>query len=341
MLVENKSLEMAETHTPSSLHPHYDVIQHNEKGGVYLGTSSLTGRDWTGSLWYFADESDAPYWDKCTAGVNLYSGVSDMKLLKDDIVVLASDAGAVEWWKLEESELSCLASEAQHDDLVTSLDILADNSSLVSASYDKRVIVWDANQHAVKSTFRGHGGPVHCVCAHPTDANIFLSCAQDPSGRVDGRVLMWDLRNPKPAKMIDVSVLASVVTCCSWQPDTMHMFAVGTESGDACLLDSRTEIPDHQMPRAAQPHTRVVHKIAFCPDTPTRLASVSEDCTVAITDFELEPIIFYKDNRHNDFVRGLSWSPVSGKLFSSGWDSQIFTHVPHTDVLMTNMPNGE
>jgi len=343
MVIEKNSLEMTETHIPSALHPHYDVLQHDEKGGVYLGTSNLTGRDWTGSLWYFGDENSAPCWDKCTAGVNLYAGVSDIKVLEEDTVVLASDSGAVEWWKLEESKhtLSCSASETQHNDVVTSVDILADKSSLVSASHDRRVIVWDSKEHAVKNVFRGHGGAVHCVCAHPTDANIFVSCAQDPSGRVDGRVLMWDLRKPKPASMLDVSVMASVVTCCSWQPDTAHMLAVGTESGDVCLLDTRTSASDLQMPRAAQPHKQSVHRISFCPDTPTRVASVSEDCTVAMTDFGTEPIVFYKDKRHEDFVHGLSWSPVSGKLFSCGWDSKVLTHVPHTDVLMTNITNGD
>jgi len=243
-------------------------------------------------------------------------------VLRNDSLVLASDSGAIEWWKLEEkdSTLSCVTSVPQHDDLATSVDVLADKSGVVSGGRDCKVIVWDSEQHMMKYSFRGHGRPVQSVACHPQDYNIFLSCGQDR------RVLMWDLRKPKPAKEIDVSSMASVVSCIAWQPNTSLTMALGTENGDVALVDIKATATGCGTSMAAPPHRRPIHRIAFSPTAPAVLASVSEDCSVAITDFSSDPVVSYKDTRHTDFVRGLSWSPVSGKLFTCGWDSTVIAH---------------
>jgi len=313
---------MPEFSTPSTPNPYFDVIQHTSEGGLYVGTSSLNGRDWTGSLWYFSYAELATSWDNYTAATSLYAGVADLKVLQKDCVVLASDSGAVEWWKLEDSDssLTCVASRPNHDDLATSIDILSDKSGLVSGGRDCRAIVWDSEQQMLKYSFRGHGGPINCVSCHPSDYNVFLSCGQDK------RLLMWDLRQPKPAKDIDVSYMAAVQTSVAWQPNKEHMIAVATENGDVALADNRGSGTDYAIPVDAQSHKRSIHRISFSPTVPTKLASVSEDCTVAITDFSNEPSVTYRDKRHQDFVRGVSWSQSSGDLFTCGWDSKVFIH---------------
>lgn len=34
----------------------------------------------------------------------------------------------------------------------------------------------------------------------------------------------------------------------------------------------------------------------------------------------------YNDDRHEDFVTGLAWHPISHQLLSCGWDRQVFAH---------------
>ena len=40
----------------------------------------------------------------------------------------------------------------------------------------------------------------------------------------------------------------------------------------------------------------------------------------------------YKDQRHKDFSRGISWQYSSDMLYSCGWDKQILSH-----RIVTNM----
>ena len=47
----------------------------------------------------------------------------------------------------------------------------------------------------------GHNGPIYDVVCHPQQSAMFVSCSQD------GRVLLWDVRKPKPAKLIGMIML--------------------------------------------------------------------------------------------------------------------------------------
>ncbi|CAM4662460.1 unnamed protein product [Leuciscus chuanchicus] len=67
------------------------------------------------------------------------------------------------------------------------------------------------------------------------------------------------------------------------------------------------------------------------PSSAPLLASVSDDCSVAVVTAELREI--FRDRRHQDFVRGVCWVPGgSGVLTSVGWDHQVLHHSvsPHT-----------
>ena len=62
-------------------------------GGLLLGASSLSYRYWVGSLWYFADASQAPNVEKCNAGVELECGINDAEWIDNARVFAASDTG--------------------------------------------------------------------------------------------------------------------------------------------------------------------------------------------------------------------------------------------------------
>jgi hypothetical protein len=50
---------------------------------MLLGCSNMTGRFWTGSVWYFLDPDSAPHVDKCLTGIECETGVTDGKFLED------------------------------------------------------------------------------------------------------------------------------------------------------------------------------------------------------------------------------------------------------------------
>jgi methylosome protein 50 len=62
-------------------------------GGILLGASSLTGRYWYGSLWYYQNPQLAPDVEKCTAGVQLEAGLNDACWVDDTRVLVGLDTG--------------------------------------------------------------------------------------------------------------------------------------------------------------------------------------------------------------------------------------------------------
>ena len=62
-------------------------------GGILLGASSLTGRYWLGSLWYYQQPEAAPDVEKCTAGVQLEAGLSDARWVDNTKVLVGLDTG--------------------------------------------------------------------------------------------------------------------------------------------------------------------------------------------------------------------------------------------------------
>lgn len=62
-------------------------------GSLLLGASSLSGRCWAGSLWFFKDPTAAPNEGFCSAGVQTEAGVADLTWVGDKGILVASDSG--------------------------------------------------------------------------------------------------------------------------------------------------------------------------------------------------------------------------------------------------------
>ena len=60
-----------------------------------MGASSLTGRYWLGSLWYYTNPERAPDVDKCTAGVQLEAGLRDASWVDVQRVLVGLDTGTL------------------------------------------------------------------------------------------------------------------------------------------------------------------------------------------------------------------------------------------------------
>lgn len=53
-----------------------------------MGSSSLTGRYWGGSVWYYDDPALAPDVEKCFAGFETSSGVADGAFMDNDKTII-------------------------------------------------------------------------------------------------------------------------------------------------------------------------------------------------------------------------------------------------------------
>lgn len=299
---------------PAAMDRHLDVIQCHTDGGLLLGASSLTGQYWLGSLWYYQNPSNAPDVEKCTAGVQLESGLTDARWMDKNKVLVGLDTGGIEIWELIENYNTFVHvhTTVEHDDIVSSLHLSCDSKRAVSCGYDRCIKLWDVESLSSVHSFRGHADIVECVRCHPSEPSIFLSCSQD------NRILLWDTRKPRPASIVDSAPLKNSPRCLSWQPQSQNMFAVGSSTGQIVFKDTRISIGT---PLSIIPHTRDVYKLEFCQNRPQLLASVSEDCTTVVTSIETQKQV-YKDSSHKDYVRGLSWMN-DVQLYTCGWDSKV------------------
>ncbi|KFP77775.1 Methylosome protein 50, partial [Acanthisitta chloris] len=287
--------------------------------------------------WVFADPQRAPSEGFCTAGVQTEAGVADLCWVDDRGILVASDSGAVELWELEENETLIVNKfcKYEHDDIVTSVSVLANSTQAVSASRDFCVKVWDIPEQTVLHSYRAHSAAVTCVASCPGKDTVFLSCAED------NRTLLWDTRCPKPATRIGM-FLYTVTAFCSacnylptsvmWHPQKSDVFVLGDESGTVALVDTKN--PDSALSAAV--HIRSITGFAFSTHSSPLLATISEDCSVAVLDSDLSEV--FRNRSHRDFVKGLSWSPSDDALLTTvGWDHQV---LHHTIPLPTGEPSG-
>lgn len=304
---------------PAVVENHLDCIDYWEDGRLVLGSSSLTGRYWNGSLWCFHQAEDAPNIEKCVTGTETESGIADALCLRGSRVVVGLDSGALELYQMETDPVvfGNVSYACEHDDIVSSLSLNCSQTHIVSGSYDKCIKVWDIETWRSISTFRpAHAAIVWQVSFSACEPQVFVSCGED------GGIRLWDLRLAKPATVLNKTPVMSTPTAVSWQPQNFTVFAAGDDSGKIFLKDVRGAGDII----AAQGHKRAVFRLSFCPQNPLWLASCADETSVSVLEIgKCGTASLYEDDSHSDFVRGLVWSPDSA-LVSCGWDKKVLKH---------------
>ncbi|KAF8783084.1 methylosome protein 50-like [Argiope bruennichi] len=303
---------------PAVVETHLDAIHCTSDGRIILGSSNLAGRYWNGSLFCFPTVEDAPHIEKCLTGIEVSAGICDMEYLNKDYVALGLDSGGLEVYKFdsEPANFSWVFGVCEHDDFISSLSLNADKSSLVTAGADKCVKIWDVESWGTTATYRPvHGGIIWQVACSSEDSNLFLTCGQD------GNILLFDLRLPKPASIMDNNSLKDEPTALTWQIGSPSSYVVGDASGLVALKDIRNT----GTVCSWNPHKRRICRLLFSKSKPW-LASIADDTDVCVTEIGESPTEVYKNDDHQDFVRGLTWNEKN-ELISCGWDKKVLKHV--------------
>ncbi|XP_007449338.1 PREDICTED: methylosome protein 50 isoform X2 [Lipotes vexillifer] len=183
-------------------------------------------------------------------------------------------------------------------------------------------LTWVGDRGILVASDSAHSGQVTCVAASPHKDSVFLSCGED------NRILLWDTRCPKPASQMGCSASGYLPASLAWHPQQSEIFVFGDENGTVSLVDTKSA----SCALSSAVHSQCVTGLVFSPHSAPFLASVSEDCSLAVLDSGLSEV--FRSRAHRDFVRDATWSPLSHSLLTTvGWDHQVIHHIVPTEPL--------
>uniref|UniRef100_A0A2R9BZF0 Methylosome protein WDR77 n=1 Tax=Pan paniscus TaxID=9597 RepID=A0A2R9BZF0_PANPA len=117
-------------------------------------------------------------------------------------------------------------------------------------------------------------------------------------------------------------------TSLAWHPQQSEVFAFGDENGTVSLVDTKST----SCVLSSAVHSQCVTGLVFSPHSVPFLASLSEDCSLAVLDSSLSEL--FRSQAHRDFVRDATWSPLNHSLLTTvGWDHQVVHHIVPTEPL--------
>jgi len=332
---------MISNYTPKSVDDYIDVLEFGTSGQLFLATSSLNKRSWTGDLWWFGSPEEAPHADKAHTGYRIDSGIAQAKVINSKQLVLGLDSGALQLVTTNTTShetrdtlhhfFDMLPSYCEHDDRISDLDTWPDlndqmqtpeldkggrSNMLVTGGMDGKVIVWDKKMAITNLFDPAHPSGVVSVACNKADNQMFATAG------LDGKIKVWNLGNIKSCTTV-YSDEMEPPGAISWVPGQPNTLLVASRTGKVFLLDTETK-----KVRASFPvMDREIRTIRWSVDRPDLCAVAGDDITLFVIKVEESGISkHYSNDSHKDFVRGLAWHPTSGDLWSSGWDKQVIKH---------------
>ncbi|KAK9308694.1 hypothetical protein QLX08_001416 [Tetragonisca angustula] len=293
---------------------------YNEKSAI-LGGSNLTDRYWSGTVWYYNDITNFDR-DKASLQIKTESGVCDGIFLQSDKFVIGEDSGTLQVFDLsakpsDSEELQCAGYAALHDNSLLTLSAFADKEHIVSGGMDCCIKVWDISELMATYSFGfAHTDIITCVDAKPESDTEFVSTSYDCEA------LMWDIRLSKPAQSI-LKRDAGLTAIC-WSFKQPNIVAIGTDDGEIIMVDVRKG--NVNVLSISSAFSRPVHRLLFNPNSGRmeELAACCDDVCVEVFDINNQFSLIYKDDRHTDFVRDLTW--FDSHLYSCSWDTVVLKH---------------
>jgi WD40 repeat protein len=194
-----------------------------------------------------------------------------------------------------------------HTDAVWAVAVTEDAQTLVSASADKTIKIWNLETGKVRSTLEGHNDTVRAIALTPDDQTLI-------SASGDKTIKIWDLQTSKLKRTITTN--AGPVWSLAISSDGQTLVS-GHENGSIKIWN----FPTGQLLRRIKAHNGRVFSVAMSPNGET-FATGGLDKNINIwklyTGERLRTI-----TEHQDAVRALIFSRDSNTLASASWDKSI------------------
>ncbi|NEP26129.1 MAG: hypothetical protein F6K49_30425 [Moorea sp. SIO3I6] len=196
-----------------------------------------------------------------------------------------------------------------HSDLINAFAVSPDGHTLISASRDKTVKVWQLETNGGKliNSLIGHQGSVYALAVAP-GWRIFAS------GGSDKRVLLWELDTGK--LLYNLGDHPGFVKVLAFSSDG-NILVSGGYGGTLYVWDPKTRNRRYELTG----HTGAIFSLAISPDNRI-LASGSYDCTIKLWDLSTATLLSTL-TEHTGPITTLAFSPDNQSLASGSFDRTI------------------
>lgn len=194
-----------------------------------------------------------------------------------------------------------------HTDAVWAVALTQDGQTLVSASADKTIKVWNLETGKVKATLTGHTDTVRAIALASNDQTLI-------SASGDKTIKIWDMQTFKLKRTLTSSDAPVWSIAVSSDGQTL---VSGYENGSIKIWN----FPTGQLLRTIRGHNNRVFTVAMSPDGET-FATGGIDKNINIWSLYTGKLL-RTITGHQDAVRALAFSRDGKTLTSSSWDKSI------------------
>jgi len=194
-----------------------------------------------------------------------------------------------------------------HTNIVESVAWSPDNKYIASASADKTVHVWDANNGVRFLTYASHTSSVLSVAWSP-DGKYIASASADKT------VHVWDANHN--AHFFTYTGHSTQVNTLAWSPDGKYIASAGVDN-TVRVWNANNGSDFFTYPS----HTSVVFSVIWSPDS-KRIAFAGFDNTVQVWNAN-NGSDFFTYRGHTSAVFSVIWSPDGKYIASAGSDNTV------------------
>jgi hypothetical protein len=207
-----------------------------------------------------------------------------------------------------------------HTDWVLLAAYIPDRRQIVSASPDKTVRIWDAENGAPVRTLEGHTEFVRSAAYSP-DGRQIVSASFDQTVRV------WDAESGAPVRTLEGHT--HWVWSAAYSPDGSQIVSAGFDQ-TVRIWDAESGAPV----RTLEGHTGPIWSVAYSPDG-RQIVSASRDQTVRIWDADTGALVRTLEG-HTDWVWSAAYSPDGRQIVSASRDQTV--RIWPVDVALAEAP---